>query len=159
MRTLGTIEFMQSKLIREGDKKSMYAKQWSVTNEGDNGSPRDQIWLQFTKKPYQIPKFCNLSMNLCHLKYKSNFLKVHIFCASVIMECQRICKNWFFQILDPNILKCTWDPKYLFFLWIWSSNGWLLLGDIHYFWNMHHEVIGLIVGTGALAEVVSGNNL
>ena len=89
---------------------------------------------------------------------KNNFLKVHIFCTSVIMECQRICKYWFFQILDPNILKCTWDPKYLF-LWIWSSNGWLLLGDIHYFWNMCHEIIGLKVDTEALVEVVSGNYL
>ena len=46
---------------------------------------------------------------------KNSFLKDHIFCACVIMECQRISKNGFFQILDPNIPKCTWDPKYLFF--------------------------------------------
>ena len=38
MRTLGRIEFMQSKLIREGDNN--YAEQLSVTNEGNNGSPR-----------------------------------------------------------------------------------------------------------------------
>ena len=91
---------------------------------------------------------------------KNSFLKDHIFCACVIMECQRISKNGFFQILDPNIPKCTWDPKYLFFLWIWSSNGWLLLGDINYFWNiMHHKIIGFKVGTKTLAKGVSGNYL
>ena len=38
MRTLGRIEFMHSKLIREGDNN--YAEQLSVTNEGSNESPR-----------------------------------------------------------------------------------------------------------------------
>ena len=62
---------------------------------------------------------------------RNNFLKIHIFCASAIMECQRICQNGFFWTSDPNISNCTLDPKKPF-LWIWSSNGWLLLEAIHY---------------------------
>ena len=90
---------------------------------------------------------------------KNNFLKVHIFGTSAIMECQRIYKHRFFQTSDPNISKCTWDPKNLF-LWIWSSSGWLPLGAIHYFQNiMHHGIIELKVGTKTLVEVVSGNHL
>ena len=90
---------------------------------------------------------------------KNNFLKIHIFSASPIMECQRICKNGFFQTSDPNIPNCTLDAKNLF-LWIWRSNGWLLLEAIHCFWNiMHHEIIGLKLGTKSLAQVVSVNYL
>ena len=90
---------------------------------------------------------------------KSNFLKTCIFCTSAIAECQRICKNRFFQILDPNIPKPTWDPENLF-LWIWSSSGGLLLEVIHYFWNIiHHGIIGPKVGTKTLTEVVLGNYL
>ena len=90
---------------------------------------------------------------------KSNFLKTCIFCTSAITECQRICKNRFFQILDPNIPKPTWDPENLF-LWIWSSSGGLLLEVIHYFWNIiHHGIIGPKVGTKTLTEVVLGNYL
>ena len=86
---------------------------------------------------------------------ENNFLKIYSFCTSAIMECQRICKNGFFQTSDPNIPNCTLDPKNLF-LWIWSSNGWLLLEAIHCFWNIiHHEMIGLKLGTKSLAEVVS----
>ena len=52
----------------------------------------------------------------CIWSVKNNFLKVHIFCTSAIMESQIICKNEFLQILDP-VPKCTWDPKNPF-LWI-----------------------------------------
>ena len=90
---------------------------------------------------------------------KSNFLKIHIFCASTIMECQGICKNGFFWTLDPSIPNCTLGPKNPF-LWIWSNNCWLLLEAIHYFWNiMHHGIIGLKLGTESLAEVASVNYL
>ena len=80
---------------------------------------------------------------------KNNFLKIHIFCASAIMEYQRICKNGFFRTSDPNILNCTLDPKNPF-LWIWSSNGWLFLGAIYYFQNIHHGIIGVKLGTKSL---------
>ena len=116
------------------------------------------------------PKFdSNLQENLTRSHYsviwaliygicsvKNNFLKIHIFCKSAIMECQRICKNGFFWIY-PNIPNCTLDPKNPF-LWICSSNGWLPSGAIHYFQNiMHHGIIGLKLGTGSLTEVVSVN--
>ena len=119
------------------------------------------------------PKFdSNLQENLCRSQnsviwvwiygiwsVKNTFLKIHIFCASAIMECQRVCKNGFFQISDPNIPKHTWDPKNPF-LWIWSSNDWLLLRATHYCWSiMHDGIIGLKLGTKTLVEVVSGNYL
>ena len=79
------------------------------------------------------------------------------FCISAIVECQRIFKNGFFRTSDPNIPCFILDPKNPF-LWIWSSNGWLLLEVIHCFWNiMHHVIIGLKLGTKSLAELVSGN--
>ena len=87
---------------------------------------------------------------------KNNFLKIHIFCAFAIMECQRICKNGFSELWTQISQIALLDSKNLF-LWIWSSNGW---EATHYFWNiMHHEIIGLKLGIKSLAEVVSVNYL
>ena len=129
-----------------------------------------QFWLQVWEIVRVLdPKFdSTLQENLTRFQnsvisawiYGIWSVKIHIFCASVIMEFQRICKNGFLWTSDPNLPKCTWDPKKPFFLGIWSSNDWLLLGAIHYFWNiMHHGIIRLKVGTETLAEMVSGNYL
>ena len=91
---------------------------------------------------------------------KKNFLKIHTFWAYTIMECQKICRNGFFRTSDPNIPNCTLGLKHTFFVWIWSSNGWLLSKAIHYFWNiMHHGIIGLKLGTESLVDVFSVNYL
>ena len=91
----------------------------------------------------------------CKKQLFENSYFLRIFFAT--MECQRICKNGFFRTPDPNIPNCTLDTKNPF-LWIWSSNGWLLLEAIHYFWNiMHSGIIGLKLSTESLSEVVAVN--
>ena len=150
------IELMQSKLIKEGDKPVHVCLLQT----------KEIIGVLDTKFDSNLQENLTRSQNFVIWAWiygiwsvKNYFLKIHIVCASAIMECQRICINVFFQILHPNIPKCTWDPKNLF-LWIWSSNSWLLLGAFHFFWNiMHHGIIRLKVGTKTYLVVVSGNYL
>ena len=99
-------------------------------------------WIYFFKQKYSIPFFnsfikysncyncfledCSLlavfeiKVTVIHcscftfMTFDSCFLKVYMFCASAIMECQRICKNGFFRTTDTDISKCARYPKNAF---------------------------------------------